>query len=138
MSSLNTQQIAFEEWCSRQPYPNFQIVPWPEGSLRDDGLFDGPILKDGQYFSPQTQAAWIGWQASQDPGRKEFEGDYINHIKLLQAEVAELKLEKFRRFNDEDCWIYEGNGEDHLESLTCPVVISAQKLLELLLLIKGK
>jgi hypothetical protein len=46
----------------------------------------------------------------------------------LVQENFELKSIKMRRFNDKDCWIYQGDGEDHLESLVCPVVIRPQDL----------
>ena len=49
----------------------------------------------------------------------------------LRDEISELKSIKFARFANEECWIYQGDGEDHLESLVCPVVISAEKLIEL-------
>jgi hypothetical protein len=49
----------------------------------------------------------------------------------MAMEIEELKAIKFARFANEECWIYQGDGEDHLESLTCPVVISAKKLIEL-------
>lgn len=55
---------------------------------------------------------------------------HIEHIKSLEAEVAELRAIKFRRFSNGDCWIYQGDGEDHLESLVCPVVMSAQQVME--------
>ena len=53
-------------------------------------------------------------------------------IDALSAEVAKLKAQKFARFANEECWIYQGDGTDHLESLVCPVVIAPEKLLELL------
>ena len=42
-----------------------------------------------------------------------------------------IKNHRFANFANEECWIYQGDGSDHLESLTCPVVISASKLIEL-------
>jgi hypothetical protein len=47
-------------------------------------------------------------------------------------ELEFLRIQKFARFNNEDCWIYQGFGDDHLESLVCPVVISAPALIELI------
>jgi DNA repair exonuclease SbcCD ATPase subunit len=55
----------------------------------------------------------------------------IEEINLLKREVKELLSKKFSRFANEECWIYQGDGEDHLESLVCPVVISASRLLEI-------
>jgi hypothetical protein len=31
-----------------------------------------------------------------------------------------------------DCWYWQGDGEDHLESLVCPVVIRPEELSELI------
>ena len=46
-----------------------------------------------------------------------------------QAEkIGRLTAEKFRRFNNEECWIYQRNGENHLGTLTCPVVISPDRM----------
>jgi hypothetical protein len=50
----------------------------------------------------------------------------------LQEENVRLRSEKFKRFNNEECWIYDETGDNHLESLVCPVVISASTLSELL------
>lgn len=55
---------------------------------------------------------------------------YVEQIKSLQSEVDALKRKKFARFNDDECWIYQGDGEDHFESLVCPVVISVAQLAE--------
>lgn len=52
----------------------------------------------------------------------------VAEIARKDAEIAELREKKFARFNGEDCWIFQGDGEDHLESLVCPVVISAHQL----------
>jgi hypothetical protein len=52
------------------------------------------------------------------------------NVRLATANTK-LRTERFRNFNNDECWVYQGDGEDHLESLVCPVVISAQKLIEL-------
>lgn len=54
----------FEAWCRSQPHPNFSLMPWPEGPKREDGLYDGPVVKNGEYYAAQTQSAWRGWQAA--------------------------------------------------------------------------
>lgn len=60
----------------------------------------------------------------------------IEHLQKIihqqQEEIYELKQKKYARFANEECWIYQGNNSDHLESLVCPVVISAEKLIELI------
>lgn len=57
---------------------------------------------------------------------------YKEQLRATTAERDELRLLKFARFNNEDCWLYQGDDNDHLESLVCPVVISAPKLIEIL------
>ena len=49
----------------------------------------------------------------------------------LTKKIDQLTAEKFRRFNNEECWIYQRNGENHLGTLTCPVVISPEALLSM-------
>jgi hypothetical protein len=63
-----------------------------------------------------------------EPKRESDRDDLIAQIKRLEEKNTELEQTTFRRFNNEDCWIYQGDGEDHLESLVCPVVISAKQL----------
>lgn len=55
---------------------------------------------------------------------------HIAEINNLKDQVDDLHKQKFSRFNNEDCWIYQGE-DDHLESLVCPVVISASELIRL-------
>lgn len=62
---------------------------------------------------------------------KETIDSLIQDLKLKDQEIANLRATKFARFGNEDCWIYQGDGEDHLEGLVCPVVISAETLLSL-------
>lgn len=58
---------------------------------------------------------------------------YIREIRNLEQEVNELRQTKFRRFSEEECWIFDEDNfeENHLESLVCPVVINAKYLLNL-------
>lgn len=44
----------------------------------------------------------------------------------------QLRIERFRQFGNEDCWIYGGDDHDNLETLVCPVVMSPQHLIEIL------
>jgi len=46
--------------------------------------------------------------------------------------LREVRVEKFKRFNDEEYWIFQDDEEDYIDSLICPVVMSASKLRELL------
>lgn len=57
-------------------------------------------------------------------------------IRHLKDEVTQLRAVKMARFNNEDCWIYQGDGEDHLESLSCPVVIYPNELKNILSAVK--
>lgn len=57
---------------------------------------------------------------------------YINQIIQLQKELEELRAIKLVRFNNEDCWLWQGDGFDYPESLTCPVVMHANTLRELI------
>lgn len=56
----------------------------------------------------------------------------VLELRQKEAEILSLKHQKFAQFNNEECWIYQGNGDDHLESLVCPVVISAHNLQQLI------
>lgn len=51
-----------------------------------------------------------------------------NRVDAWKEQVNEMRETQFRRFNNEECWIYHGDGEDYPESLICPVVISAEQL----------
>lgn len=57
---------------------------------------------------------------------------YIQHIRDLDTEVKQLRDKKLIRFNNEDCWLWQGDGFDYPESLVCPVVMSADTLRTLL------
>ena len=62
-----------------------------------------------------------------DPGMMELWDD-----RCVQVERNTGKpIKRFAQFANDECWIYQGDGRDYLESLVCPVVISAQKLIEL-------
>lgn len=53
-------------------------------------------------------------------------------IHSLTNENYNLRLKKFAHFNNEDCWIYQEDGGNNLESLVCPVIIKPETLLKLL------
>ena len=46
--------------------------------------------------------------------------------------IGELSQKQFATFNNDECWIYQGDGDDQLHTLTCPVVISPAVLQALL------
>lgn len=49
-----------------------------------------------------------------------------------KAGKLEAENEALRRERQGEIWYWQGDGEDHLESLTCPVLIEAADLRELL------
>lgn len=50
----------------------------------------------------------------------------------LEEDNRELRRTHLKRFNEEEYWIFLDDGEDYVESLICPVTMSADKLRELL------
>jgi hypothetical protein len=62
---------------------------------------------------------------------KKCEG-HVEHIRGLEAENKRLRDIKLVRFNGEDCWLWQGDGFDYPDSLSCPVVMSADTLRALL------
>ena len=50
----------------------------------------------------------------------------------LQCVLDCTLQQRFARFNEEECWIFQDDGEDYLESLVCPVVTTKDKLIELI------
>lgn len=55
--------------------------------------------------------------------------EFTQYKQRSDAEIQELKQQKFVRFNNEECWIYQGDETDCLGSLVCPVVIHPQTLM---------
>lgn len=84
------------------------------------------------------QDAWraVAKAAEEEMVPFEFHQNAIRHLEnnfkqehaRLNAEIAELKQRRFVRFTNEECWIFQGDGTDNLESLVCPVVIRADVL----------
>lgn len=50
----------------------------------------------------------------------------------LQEQMHDLNCKQFKWFNDEECWIWQGDGSDNLKTLVCPVVISPKDLMKIL------
>ena len=59
---------------------------------------------------------------------------YMTRCSELAKEVSKLKAELNARYAKEidETWYWQGDGEDHLESTTCPILIEAQGLRDLL------
>lgn len=64
--------------------------------------------------------------------REETIRDIVNMNTYSLSELKEERQRKFKKFNNEECWIYSTEEDNHLETLTCPVVISAVDLQELI------
>lgn len=99
----------------------------PKGRLKD--LVERRLLYMARYAdealtTPDTSDQIL---ARRDAARG---SGYVEQIKHLQAQVEELKQKTFARFATEECWIYQGDGSDGLDSLTCPIVVSVRKLYE--------
>jgi NTP pyrophosphatase (non-canonical NTP hydrolase) len=60
--------------------------------------------------------------------------DAANHIQGLEREVESLRCQLAHQGDmlRGDYWFWQGDGEDHLESLACPVVIRPEELAALL------
>jgi len=56
----------------------------------------------------------------------------IDDLKRQDILLHKFTITKFSYFSDEECWIYDEDGENYLESLVCPVVIRAKTLIRLL------
>lgn len=46
--------------------------------------------------------------------------------------IRNQNLQQFRRFHDDECWIWQGDGIDNIDTITCPVVIHPRELSRLL------
>jgi len=59
---------------------------------------------------------------------------YMTRAGELAREVSALKAELNTRYCKEigETWYWQGDGYDHLESTTCPILIEASDLRELL------
>ncbi|WP_067097885.1 hypothetical protein [Marinomonas atlantica] len=55
-----------------------------------------------------------------------------SEVRSRDKELARLRSRQFFGFNNEECWLWMGDGTDHLESLVCPVVISPVDLMALI------
>lgn len=110
-----------------------------ESEMKSAGLchlFKPFAGKGSLYRNNSTELAWRAYQAA-----TAHSADKINNLEIMLSaqrkdhaidydKLRDLMIKKFVRFNDEDCWIYQGDGDDLLESLVCPVVIDAARLIE--------
>ena len=49
----------------------------------------------------------------------------------LENELRVLRRTKFLSFAEEECWVFQEDGENYLDNLCCPVVISPNRLIEI-------
>ncbi len=108
---------------------------WPESP--EEGSYnrskpDPQLLQLFQLLKPSEDESLV--DAVKDLiERNRIGGEFQDRVEELAAEVQELKAE-LRMASDgasKNYWIWQGDGEDYLESLTCPVLISASALLEM-------
>jgi len=50
------------------------------------------------------------------------------HNKFLQQQLDEMRNKRFWHFNDEENWLWDAGGNNYLDSLVCPVLISADDM----------
>lgn len=50
---------------------------------------------------------------------------------ILEEDLRLLRRQKFRSFNNEECWIWNNDSfnENYVDSLVCPIVISVSDLM---------
>lgn len=82
--------------------------------------------------------AWrISYQSSEQAAQAAFKQlsklTVINDCLARENErqenyIQELRKKQFTRFAEDECWIWQGDGTDNLDTLVCPVVISAAEL----------
>ena len=53
----------------------------------------------------------------------------INQLAELKCKILRLEGKVFAEFNGEECWIFQPDGDNHLEELVCPVVIHPADLI---------
>ncbi len=58
----------------------------------------------------------------------------VQHCKRLETDIAQARAEvnEARLYQNEEVWFWQHDGQDFLESLSCPVVIQSHHLRELL------
>lgn len=56
----------------------------------------------------------------------------VKELEFYQNKLNEYLENKIKMFVDKDVWFWENGGENHLESLVCPIVIDADVLRSLI------
>lgn len=81
----------------------------------DDGDDAGPLA----HFESADDAAFVC-------SAKNVVGDLLLRLELAERRVEQYKNES--RVSIGEVWHWGGDEEDHLESLTCPILISPEKM----------
>lgn len=109
-----------------KPATAAQAIAWIDPTLDGETLYAGSDIRAAEAELQKRVA-----ELERDIDRMlEANGDLVKELEQSKRQVRDLLNKKFAHFANEECWIYQGEN-DQLESLTCPVVISAAKLLEL-------
>lgn len=100
---------------------------------------------ESSWRPPEWTSPYWAMPTVETPSRDRYESERQRGQKLaLQAAYeagasaiipyveAEVKAQMRRGRSEDNCWIWLGDGEDHLENLCCPVLIEADQLRELL------
>lgn len=123
MKTNKPEVIAWEVRTLSDPKEQFGTSPsYPEWAEGDADLSITPLISLRDYEVLQTK---------NDMLRRKLEASYRREERL-EGIVRDLERKKFRRFGEEDCWMWGGDGYDHLESLVCPVVIAPSDLLDII------
>lgn len=100
-------------------YEQALLASWPKGAMGD--AFDYWNAARGAITTPSDTSALEAYVAKAHSW-------FVEEIKHLQKELGKLRDKKMVQFNNEECWIFQGDGNDKLETLTCPVVIYPEML----------
>ena len=116
--------------CMREEFE--KAFPVPENVYWDEkrGYYDEHERDWDAREDEYQNAALDGWQAATALQAEKIQ-DLSNELTRQIAETDDLRERKFLDLNGEKCWLYQGDGDDNLESLVCPVVIHAHDLLAL-------
>lgn len=99
-----------------------------------DGTPDQFKRKDsGEYVKSHIESAWRHYCEFTRAYRHMvvIEDEKSREILELKQQIEDLKNKKFARFANEECWIFQKDGDNGLDTLLCPVAISAKDLLEI-------
>lgn len=80
-------------------------------------------------FALEVARTATEWAEERDKLIMPIRAAYERQIAELRAELRDA-----RQFKKGEVWLWQGDGNDHLESITCPVVITANDLREIALI----